>query len=121
MPTTTAPATTAAPAPTKPAAVRYANCAAVRAAGKAPLRRGAPGYRAGLDTDGDGVACETESTTAKPKPTPPKPSPKPKPDNDPRFATCKAAKAAGYGPYHLGRDPEYHWYRDADSDGKVCE
>ena len=38
----------------------------------------------------------------------------------PRFATCKAAKAAGYGPYHLGRDPEYHWYRDADSDGRCA-
>lgn len=37
----------------------YANCAAVRAAGKAPLRRGQPGYRSKLDADGDGVACET--------------------------------------------------------------
>ena len=38
--------------------VYYANCAAVRTAGKAPLRRGDPGYRAGLDRDGDGIACE---------------------------------------------------------------
>jgi hypothetical protein len=30
----------------------------VRAAGKAPLRRGDPGYRAGLDRDDDGIACE---------------------------------------------------------------
>jgi hypothetical protein len=30
----------------------------VRAAGKAPLYRGDPGYRAGLDRDDDGVACE---------------------------------------------------------------
>ncbi|GAA1479661.1 DUF1524 domain-containing protein [Gordonia sinesedis] len=37
---------------------RYANCAEVRAAGAAPLRRGEPGYRVGLDGDGDGVACE---------------------------------------------------------------
>lgn len=36
----------------------YANCAAARAAGVAPLRRGEPGYRAGLDRDQDGVACE---------------------------------------------------------------
>ena len=36
----------------------YANCAAARAAGAAPLNRGDPGYRAGLDRDGDGVACE---------------------------------------------------------------
>ncbi|WP_084384933.1 excalibur calcium-binding domain-containing protein [Novosphingobium naphthalenivorans] len=36
----------------------YPNCAAARAAGAAPLRRGDPGYRAGLDRDGDGIACE---------------------------------------------------------------
>jgi hypothetical protein len=36
----------------------YSNCAAARAAGAAPLRRGDPGYRPGLDRDGDGVACE---------------------------------------------------------------
>jgi hypothetical protein len=45
-----------------PAKHRYANCAAVRAAGAAPLHRGAPGYRAALDRDGDGVACETGSS-----------------------------------------------------------
>lgn len=36
----------------------YANCDAVRAAGKAPLLRGQPGYAPKLDRDGDGVACE---------------------------------------------------------------
>lgn len=40
---------------------------------------------------------------------------------DPRFATCKAAKAAGYGPYYKGKDPEYGWYIDRDKDGIVCE
>src|SRR5690242_1572913 len=45
-------------APPPPPDVYYANCAAVRAAGKAPLYRGQPGYRPGLDRDGDGVACE---------------------------------------------------------------
>lgn len=40
---------------------------------------------------------------------------------DPRFSTCADAKAAGYGPYYVGKDPEYEWYRDADSDGIVCE
>lgn len=40
---------------------------------------------------------------------------------DPRFATCKAAKAAGYGPYVQGEDPEYDWYRDGDGDGVDCE
>jgi len=50
-------------APPKPAqsrggSVYYANCDAVRAAGKAPLKRGDPGYRSGLDRDNDGYACE---------------------------------------------------------------
>jgi hypothetical protein len=40
---------------------------------------------------------------------------------DPRFATCKKANDAGYGPYHQGDDPEYTWYRDRDKDGTVCE
>ena len=53
-----------APAPAREAlraagqAAYYANCAAARAAGAAPLRRGDPGYRAGLDRDSDGIACE---------------------------------------------------------------
>ena len=40
---------------------------------------------------------------------------------DPRFATCKAAKAAGYGPYVKGVNPEYFWYRDGNNDGKDCQ
>lgn len=57
----TAPATTAATAPatTGASSVFYANCAAVRAAGRAPIRRGEPGYSSALDRDGDGIACET--------------------------------------------------------------
>ncbi|RYQ12045.1 calcium-binding protein [Bifidobacterium pseudolongum subsp. globosum] len=38
--------------------VYYKNCAAVRAAGKAPLHQGEPGYSSKLDRDGDGIACE---------------------------------------------------------------
>lgn len=41
--------------------------------------------------------------------------------DDPRYATCAEAVAAGYGPYRKGIDPEYAWYRDGDSDGVVCE
>jgi hypothetical protein len=37
----------------------YKNCAAVRAAGAAPIHRGEPGYSSKLDRDGDGVACDT--------------------------------------------------------------
>ena len=40
---------------------------------------------------------------------------------DPRFDYCYQAKAAGYGPYRQGSDPEYAWYTDSDSDGVVCE
>ena len=39
--------------------VYYANCAAVRTAGAAPLHRGEPGYRSALDRDNDGTACDT--------------------------------------------------------------
>lgn len=64
-----------------------------------------------------------------PKPSPTRsPSPKPvvvktqsAPRLDPQFGTCREAKANGYGPYYQGEDPEYDWYRDADSDGIVCE
>lgn len=50
--------TNEAPAAPAPDSTYYANCAAARAAGAAPLYRGSPGYRSGLDGDGDGVACE---------------------------------------------------------------
>lgn len=38
--------------------VYFANCAAARAAGAAPMRIGSPGYGRHLDRDGDGVGCE---------------------------------------------------------------
>ena len=52
--TTAKPATTSTTAKT----VSYANRAAVKAAGAAPIRRGDPGYSSRLDRDGDGIACE---------------------------------------------------------------
>ena len=36
----------------------FTTCAAARAAGAAPLRKGRAGYNPKLDGDGDGVACE---------------------------------------------------------------
>lgn len=36
----------------------FANCSAARAAGRAPIYYGQPGYARRLDRDGDGVACE---------------------------------------------------------------
>ncbi|TLM81987.1 DUF1524 domain-containing protein [Pseudarthrobacter sp. NamE2] len=44
--------------PAAQAAIYYANCTEVVAAGAAPLYAGSPGYRSGLDGDSDGVACE---------------------------------------------------------------
>ncbi|HVN50725.1 MAG TPA: excalibur calcium-binding domain-containing protein [Acidimicrobiales bacterium] len=58
-PTTVAPrAPTPAATGSAGSSVYYANCAAARAAGAAPILRGQPGYRSGLDRDDDGVACE---------------------------------------------------------------
>ncbi len=47
-----------APAPVAPAPASYANCAAVRAAGAAPIHAGTPGFSPTFDGDGDGVGCE---------------------------------------------------------------
>lgn len=59
VPVPVAPAPMApAPAAPAPAAAYYANCAAARAAGAAPLYAGQAGYRPALDRDSDGVACE---------------------------------------------------------------
>ena len=41
--------------------VYYASCDEARAAGKAPIRAGEPGYRSELDDKGDGIACEPRS------------------------------------------------------------
>jgi endonuclease YncB( thermonuclease family) len=50
---------TATPTPTySDGQLYYSSCSKVRAAGKAPLMRGQPGYRAGLDGDHNGVACQ---------------------------------------------------------------
>jgi len=57
----TRPARLAAEAPSGPGpatGVYFRNCAEARAAGAAPIHRGQPGYRTGMDGDGDGVACE---------------------------------------------------------------
>ncbi|MEO7365810.1 MAG: excalibur calcium-binding domain-containing protein [Sphingomicrobium sp.] len=45
-------------AATVQSSVTYSGCNAVRAAGKAPLYAGQPGYSEDMDGDGDGIACE---------------------------------------------------------------
>ena len=49
---------TTATLPSAPSGVYYSSCAEARDAGAAPLYRGEPGYRSGLDRDGDGIACD---------------------------------------------------------------
>jgi hypothetical protein len=44
------------------ASVHYSGCNEVRAAGKAPLYAGQPGYRSDMDGDNDGIACEPHRT-----------------------------------------------------------
>lgn len=50
--------TKAPPPPREEPDTYYANCAEAHDANAAPLYRGDPGYRSGLDRDSDGVACE---------------------------------------------------------------
>lgn len=54
----TAPMPAEVPAAPVPSNVTYRNCAAVRAAGAAPIRAGEPGFSTMFDGDGDGVGCE---------------------------------------------------------------
>jgi hypothetical protein len=70
-----------------------------------------------------GGRVEAGPPTPSPRTTPaPHPGQTPAQEaTDPRFDTCTKAKAAGYGPYLSGQDPEYGWYRDRDGDGRVCE
>ncbi|MDD1451209.1 excalibur calcium-binding domain-containing protein [Sphingomonas sp. H160509] len=46
------------PAPSRKARYSTAGAAKCGRRGAAPLHRGQPGYRAGMDGDGDGIACE---------------------------------------------------------------
>lgn len=102
-------------------------------AGTACLLVGFVGYLAGPnDRAGDAtavgsaapttltvVAAPTASTSADPPEltAPTRPVPRPSPtrrppsthDTDPRYGTCRAVKAHGYGPYYRGIDPEYSW------------
>lgn len=73
------------------------------------------------------TATPTPTSTAKPSSTStatPQTTATAKPADalDTKFASCKEAIAAGFGPYTKGTDPEYDWYKaeDTQSTGKVC-
>jgi micrococcal nuclease len=55
---TPSPAVPSPETPSSSAEVYYSSCSKVRAAGKAPLLKGQPGYRSGLDADHNGIACQ---------------------------------------------------------------
>lgn len=68
------------------------------------------------------TTCDGTTDSSKAKvPKPRRTNPPPDDGTDPRFDTCAEANDHGYGPYVRGKDPEYDWYRDSDSDGIVCE
>ena len=94
----------------------YANCADAWAAGAAPLHRGDPGYRAGLDRDDDGIACEWKQG-------------QPEQDSSQEqsggssgtfYKNCSEARAAGAAPIYRG-EPGYREKLDRDNDGVACE
>ncbi|MFD0770271.1 excalibur calcium-binding domain-containing protein [Bacillus sp. CGMCC 1.60114] len=118
-----------APQPSQNTNVYYKNCSAVRAAGKAPLHRGEPGYASHLDRDGDGIACENSDFDSAPA-SQPKAEPAPQPKSEPApqpsqntnvyYKNCSAVRAAGKAPLHRG-EPGYASHLDRDGDGIACE
>lgn len=91
--------------------VYYANCAAVRAAGKAPILRGADGYRDGLDSDSDGIGCEDTAAVVVAAADP---------VHEDYYANCAEVRAAGVAPLARG-DHGYRAALDADNDGFACD
>jgi hypothetical protein len=113
-----APVTTAAAPPPSPRGLVAAPVTTAAAPARAAVttRRTTAPARTTKRTTTKRAATTTRTTKARRTTT----KPPADPGTDPRFDTCKAAKANGYGPYRVGQT-EYSWYRDADSDGVVCE
>ncbi|MFC0674225.1 excalibur calcium-binding domain-containing protein [Brachybacterium hainanense] len=126
-PTTEAPTTEAAAPetttaePTTEAPVSYASCEEVRAAGKAPIRDGDPGFRAAFDGDGDGVGCESSSTrTSEPARERTSAPEDPEDEAPASYKNCDEVRAAGKAPIRAG-DPGFRKKFDRDGDGVGCE
>ena len=68
------------------------------------------------------VAALASVSVAQSEPSPAAPAPAPEAPVAvaPRFDTCRAANAAGYGDFVAG-SVEYEWYIDRDKDGVACE
>ncbi len=102
---------------TTPTGRRYDSCSEVRAAGKAPLRRGQPGYGSHLDRDGDGVACEPTRTSSSGGSSS---GGSGSGGGSTYYRNCSAARAAGAAPIRRG-EPGYGSHLDRDHDGVACE
>jgi hypothetical protein len=126
-PTTARPATTAPAAVSPAAAVPASVTVAARPASTVPaptvpVTTAAPATTAPPVTTARPVTTAAPPTTAPTTTAPLVIGPGPSAGAvDPRYSTCREAKSRGLGPYVRGRDLEYDWYRDADSDGIVCE
>jgi hypothetical protein len=90
----------------------YANCAAVRAAGVAPIRPGDPGFQTKFDRDDDGIGCEASESAPVSLTT--------SPTGSTHYANCTAVRAAGAAPIRPG-DPGFQAKFDRDDDGIGCE
>lgn len=91
--------------------VYYSSCAAVRAAGKAPLDKSEPGYRAKLDGDHDGTACQDIG----PQPVVTGPA-----STDIYYASCSVVRNVGKAPLFRGQ-PGYRSELDRDNNGVACQ
>jgi cell wall-associated NlpC family hydrolase len=89
----------------------YASCDDARAAGRGPINRGESGYRAVLDPNNNGVACEGTAAAA--------PAAAPA-SNEPYYANCDDARAAGRGPINRG-ESGYRAALDPNNNGVACE
>ncbi|MGW7411407.1 excalibur calcium-binding domain-containing protein [Streptomyces sp. NPDC054863] len=115
-----APVKTKKPAPT----VYYKNCAAARAAGVAPIRKGRPGYGRHLDRDGDGVGCDSSSGgsggSGSTSGSGGSSASGGGGGGSVSYKNCSAVRAAGAAPIRAG-DPGYGRHLDRDGDGVGCE
>ncbi|MFI0979644.1 excalibur calcium-binding domain-containing protein [Streptomyces sp. NPDC021093] len=112
-----APVRTKKPAPP----VYYENCAAARAAGVAPIRKGRPGYGPHLDRDGDGVGCDSSSGgIGSGSGSGSASGGGSGGGGSVSYKNCSAVRAAGVAPIRVG-DPGYGRHLDRDGDGVGCE
>ncbi len=86
----------------------YATCDDARAAGRGPIPKGDPAYRAELDPNNNGMACDGGTSTST------------QASSEPYYANCDDARAAGVAPINRGA-PGYRAALDPNNNGIACE